>query len=211
MRDDILAGRLRPGQRLMFPDLCTNYSASVGAIREALVSLVAQGLVKAQAHQGYVVTPLSSEDLMGLTSARLAVEPIVLLEAVREGGLDWEGRVVTTHHVMSRTPREAAEDRDHRINDEWAAAHEAFHEALFSGSSNRRLLAIVKSFGEEAALYRRWSVPLETHRDVAAEHQAIMEAALDRNAELAAERLCDHISYTTRLLLEHSREIVAGG
>jgi DNA-binding GntR family transcriptional regulator len=207
MREEILAGRLRPGQRLMFPDLCRDYEASVGAIREALVWLVGQGLVKANAHQGYVVTPLSQDDLLQLTEARLAVEPIVLRDSISKGDIAWESRVVTAHHVMMRTPREDAGNPD-RVSDEWAAVHEAFHSSLFSGSENRRLLAIVDSFGEEAALYRRWTVPLETDRDVAAEHAGILEAAIDRDADLAIERLCAHISYTTHLLLTNSHEIL---
>jgi DNA-binding GntR family transcriptional regulator len=93
----------------------------------------------------------------------------------------------------------------------WAAAHEAFHATLFSGSSNRRMLAIVAGFAEEAALYRRWSVPLEVHRDVKGEHLGIMDAALERDADLAAERLRSHISLTSKLLIEHSHEIVASG
>ena len=47
----------------MFPDLCKRYGASVGVTREALASLAAEGLVLAQPHQGYVVRPLSPEDL----------------------------------------------------------------------------------------------------------------------------------------------------
>ncbi len=206
VRDDIFYGRLHPGERLMFPDLCRQYEASVGAIREALVSLTGQGLVRAQAHRGYIVTPLSQEDLLGLTAARLAIEPIVLREAIRECDIAWEGRVVRTHHVMSRSPRES---HDRRATDEWVLAHENFHTALFSGCSNRRLLAIVASFAEAAALYRHWSMPFEIHRDVAAEHIGIMQAALDRNAPLATKLLCEHIQLTTRLLIEHADEIVA--
>lgn len=206
MRDDILRGRLLPGERLVFPDLCHRYDASVGAIREALVSLVGQGLVKAQAHQGYEVTPLSHDELLGLTEARLWVEPIVLRDAIEKGDLSWEGRVVKTHHVMSRTSRH---EEDGGMNaDEWAVAHEAFHAALFSGSTNRRMLEIINDFAEEAALYRRWSMPFETDRDVAGEHLGIMDAALARDAHLAVERLTAHISLTTRLLIEHSHEIV---
>jgi DNA-binding GntR family transcriptional regulator len=207
MRGDILSGRLAPGERLVFPDLCRRYDASVGAIREALVSLVGQGLVKAQAHQGYEVTPLSHDELLGLTEARLGIEPIVLRDAIQRGDLEWEGRVVNTHHVMSRTPREG--ENGGITGDDWAAAHEAFHAALFSGSTNRRLLDIVKGFAEEAALYRRWSMPYETDRDVAGEHAGIMEAALARDGDLAVERLTAHISVTTHLLIEHSHEIVA--
>lgn len=206
MRDDILHGRLRPGERLMFPDLRRQYEASVGAIREALASLTAQGLVRARAHQGYFVTPLSQNDLLGLTAARVALEPVVLREAIREGDVAWRDRVVTTHDVLSRIPRES---EDLTTADAWAAAHEAFHAALFSGCRNRRLVAIVISFGREAALYRRWSLPLNGDRDVEAEHMCIMRAAVNRDADTAAEHLCEHIRYTARLLIEHAHEFAA--
>jgi len=208
MRDDILAGRLRPGERLMFPEICKSYGASVGAIREALVALVAQGLVKTQAHQGYVVTPLSHDDLLELTAARIAVEPVLLRESLTNGDVEWESRVITTHHVMSRTPR-SDEHEPLRTTEEWESKHEAFHNALFSGSTNKRLLAVVRSLGEEATLYRRWSVSLEAHRDVVGEHQGLLDAAIARDGDLAVERLVAHISFTTRLLLERSDEIVA--
>jgi DNA-binding GntR family transcriptional regulator len=206
LRDDILSGRLRPGERLVFPDLCGRYDASVGAIREALVALVGQGLVKAQPHQGYEVTPLSHDELLGLTQARLWIEPLVLRDAIQNGDLSWEGRVVNTHHIMDRTPRD---DEDDESREAWAAAHAEFHAALFSGSTNRRMLGIVTGFDKEAALYRRWSMPFETHRDVAGEHRGIMEAALARDSDLAVNRLASHISLTTDLLIEHAHEIVA--
>jgi DNA-binding GntR family transcriptional regulator len=209
IREDILSGRLLPGERLVFPELCRRYDASVGAIREALVSLVSRGLVTSKAHQGYEVTVLSHDELLGLTSARLWIEPIILRDSIEHGDLDWEGRVVNTHHVMSRTPLE--EPSGGGRSTAWAAAHEAFHNALLSGSSNRRMLAIAAGFAEEAALYRRWASPLEVHRDVSSEHLGIMEAALERNPDLAAERLRDHISLTTKLLIEHSHEIVVSG
>ncbi len=209
LREDILSGRLLPGERLVFPDLCGRYDASVGAIREALVSLVGRGLVHSKAHQGYEVTTLSHHELRELTEARLWVEPIILRDSIEHGDLDWEGRVVNTHHVMSRTPREEADGGSDSLA--WSVAHEAFHAALFSGSSNRRMLAIVAGFAEEAELYRRWSVPLEVHRDVTKEHLGIMDAALARDADLAVERLCAHISLTTKLLIEHSHEILVAG
>lgn len=196
-----MSGRLLPGERLVFPELCHRYDASVGAIREALVSLVNLGLVTSKAHQGYEVTVLSHDELLDLTAARLWIEPIVLRDSIEHGDLDWEGRVVNTHHIMSRTP---TEDADGGRSAAWATAHEAFHATLFSGSSNRRMLAIVAGFADEAELYRRWSAPLEVHRDVPAEHLGIMDAALARDADLAAERLCAHISLTTKLLLEYS-------
>lgn len=192
----------------MFPVLCKHYEASVGAIREALVALVAQGLVETQAHQGYVVRPVTREDLLELTAARMAVEPIVLRESIRDGDLNWESRVIMTHHVMGRLPRED-EAASNGLSNEWMAAHHAFHGALFSGCTNARLLATVEGFSKQATLYGRWSVPFETDRDMAAEHTALLDAAMDRDADLAVERLLRHIGRTTELQITQAHEIMA--
>jgi DNA-binding GntR family transcriptional regulator len=206
LRDDILNGRYRPGDRLMFPGLCKRYGASVGVTREALASLAAEGLVQTEAHQGYVVRPLSPEDLTELTAARVSLEPIVLRQSIVHGNVGWESRVVAAHHVLMRTPREQ-EDDPLRITNEWAEAHEAFHAALFSGCENNRLLAITQMLATEAALYRRWSPPFESNRDVAAEHAALVEATIERDADKAADLLIAHIAHTAQLLITHSHEI----
>ncbi|MGK5533959.1 GntR family transcriptional regulator, partial [Streptomyces sp. URMC 129] len=51
LRADILGGGLLPGRRLKFPELCARYGTSVGAAREALTRLVAEGFVTTQSHQ----------------------------------------------------------------------------------------------------------------------------------------------------------------
>ena len=89
-----------------------------------------------------------------------------------------------------------------RISDSWAAAHAAFHETLFSGCKNARLRAVAQSLRDEAELYRRWSVPLSDSppRDLAAEHQALADACLARDADLAVAHLTAHINRTTQQL-----------
>src|SRR5580704_10239777 len=77
LRADILAGRLPPGRRLKFPELCALHGVSVGVVREALTRLAEQGLVRSEAHQGFEVVALSLEDLVELTAARIELEGIV--------------------------------------------------------------------------------------------------------------------------------------
>src|SRR5689334_18611244 len=138
LRADILAGRRRPGTRLKFPELCAQFDASVGVIREALTRLEEQGLVHSEAHQGFEVIRLSLEDLNSLTDARVELEGLVLRRAVREGDIAWEGAVVSAHHVLERTAL-LEEAGPSRVSDTWAAAHAAFHETLLSGCANGRL------------------------------------------------------------------------
>ncbi|MGW2651439.1 GntR family transcriptional regulator [Streptomyces sp. NPDC001393] len=202
LRADILSGRLLPGARLKFPALVAQYDVSVSVLREALVRLAEQGLVRSEPHQGFIVTPLSRHTLSELTEARVEVEGLVLRRSVAEGDLTWESRLVAAHHTLERTPYTVEEDPS-RIDDDWAAAHSAFHEALLDGCANRRLVQIALGLRDEAELYRRWSQPLgdEPGRNLAAEHRCILDAALARDPEAAATALCAHVRRTTELLL----------
>lgn len=202
VRADILGGRLPPGTRLKFSELAEQFDASIGVIREALIRLAEQGLVRSEAHQGFVVTPLSPGDLTELTEARVAIEGLVLRNAIAEGDLAWEARVLAAHHILDRTPSVGADD-PLRLSESWAAAHQEFHQALLDGCANRRLCLIAAGLRDEAELYRRWSLPLgdEPDRDVAAEHRAMLHATLARDADAAVAALRDHIEHTTRLLL----------
>jgi DNA-binding GntR family transcriptional regulator len=202
LRADILGGRRTPGERLKFPELCEQHEVSVGVVREALTRLVDQGLVRAQPHQGYLVTPLSHTELGELTVARMEIESLVFRLSVLDGDMSWEGGMVAAHHMLERAPF-AADGNPSQLSEEWAEAHAAFHVALLAGCGNRRLQEMAWKLREEAELYRRWSVSLgqEPTRDIAGEHRGLLDAALARRPELAAERLADHISHTARLLI----------
>ncbi|MYY09229.1 FCD domain-containing protein [Streptomyces sp. SID4919] len=202
LRADILSGRLLPGHRLKFPVFSARYDVSVSVLREALVRLAEQGLVRSEPHQGFLVTPLSREDLTELTEARIELETLVRRRSVTEGDLAWESQLVAAHHTLERTPRTAQGDHD-RVDDCWSAAHTDFHRALLNGCANRRLLHMALGLRDEAGLYRRWSRPLgdEPSRDPAGEHRALLDAALARDPEASAEALCGHVRHTTELLL----------
>ncbi|MFF3585110.1 GntR family transcriptional regulator [Streptomyces mirabilis] len=202
LRADILGGRLEPGQRLKFPELCVHYGTSVGAAREALTKLAAEGFVVTRPRQGYIVRPLSYEDLADLTQARVEVESVVLRLALQGGDMQWEAGVVAARHVLQRTAFRKLDDPDHPT-DEWSAAHTAFHEALLSGCRNHHLLATARALRQEAELYLQWSVSIgdESHRDLASEHGAILDAVVARDAERAVELIRDHIAHSAQLLI----------
>ncbi|MDT3445807.1 MULTISPECIES: GntR family transcriptional regulator [unclassified Pseudofrankia] len=200
LRADILAGRLPPGAKLPFADLCTRYSTSVGVVRESLSRLSAQGLVVSEPQIGFRVTPLTHTDLLALTEARIFVEGHVIRLSIQNGDVEWEAALVAAHHTLERTSQTVPED-PHRLSEEWAAAHARFHAVALQACPNRRLLDIAESLRASAELYRRWSVPLgASTRDVPAEHRRILAAALAGEAEEAAAALCDHIARTTQLL-----------
>lgn len=200
LRSDIFTGRLAPGHRLKFPELSEAYGTSVGPVREALTRLTAERLVALQPHLGYTVTALSVAELTELTTARVDIEGLAFRRAMEHGDDVWESEVVATHHLLALREREVP---THGRGDTWFLAHEAFHAALLAGCGNRRLIEIARNLRAETEIYRRWAAPLlvEEARDPGAEHRALADAAVRRDADGGVELLREHIAFTTQMLL----------
>jgi DNA-binding GntR family transcriptional regulator len=203
LRADILAGRHAPGQRLRYTELSERYDTSMGVLREGMLRLAEQGLVKGEPQQGFQVVELSGPDLRDLTDARCELESLTLRHAIADGDVEWESRLIASHHLLSRANQLDVDDPE-RLSDQWVAAHAEFHRTLLDGCANQRLKDIAGSLRNAAELYRRWSVPLgqDSNRDIPGEHAAILAAALDRDADQAVLHLRRHIEYTTNVLLD---------
>lgn len=206
VREAILAGRLEPGSRLTFPDLCKTYDVSVGVLREALTHLVDRGVVHATTNLGFRVMDLSDSNFAGLAAVRAAAEPRFLRQAVLNATMQWEADVVASHHLLTRTP---LRDADGRLSSGWLEAHEAFHVALVSGADNYRMIDISARLRDEADLYARWWLsPDQLERmeePMAAEHAELVEAVLARNAGLGESLLEKHITDGALLIAESQR------
>jgi DNA-binding GntR family transcriptional regulator len=203
IRADILACRLAPGVKLGIANLCKELGGvSLGAVREALSRLAADGLVVSEPQRGFTVAPVSASDLEELTMARIEVEGWCLRAAIAKGGVRWEAGIEAAFRTLARTPYFAQEDSD-RLSDAWVASHAAFHEALVAAAGNSWLLRFREQLYRQSERYRRLSVPVNPQRrDVEAEHRHIMEAALSRDADRAAEAMSVHLRLTTRILLD---------
>jgi DNA-binding GntR family transcriptional regulator len=162
LRADILAGRIPPGQRLRYTELVERYSTSMGVLREGMLRLAEQGLVRGEPQQGFQVTPLSEDDLRELTETRRELETLTLRLAIEDGTVDWESRLIAAHHRLSRTPQLDPEDHD-RLSDAWVTAHAEFHTALLDGCSNQRLKNITAALNAFAITFEGRIVPSNTN------------------------------------------------
>lgn len=202
IKADILGGRVEPGTALPFARLKDDYGASMGVLREALMRLTAEGLTVNQPQFGFKVISLSLTDLADLTETRCTIEGMVLTDAITNGDLEWETRVLSAHHRMERTQKFESGDGP-AVTAAWAQAHQEFHEALLSGARSQRMQTIASNLRAAAEVYRQWSIPFEVvKRDVSAEHREIMELALARKADEAAAALVRHLSATRDLILK---------
>ena len=73
LRDEVLAGRLQPGQAFTVKEIADQYGVSATPVREALVDLSAQGLLDAVQHRGFEVHAYSLDDYRGMIEARSLV------------------------------------------------------------------------------------------------------------------------------------------
>ncbi|MFE9765196.1 GntR family transcriptional regulator [Streptomyces sp. NPDC005808] len=73
LRDEVLAGRLQPGQAFTVKEIAEQYGVSATPVREALVDLSAQGLLEADQHRGFRVHEYSPADYRGMIEARSLV------------------------------------------------------------------------------------------------------------------------------------------
>jgi DNA-binding GntR family transcriptional regulator len=209
LRADLLSCRLRPGQRLNIGDLSQALSVSLGAVREALSRLTSEGLVVAEPQRGFTVAAISASDLVDLTHVRIDIEVQCLRRAIAVGGIDWETRLVASHHQLSRTAPAAADDPS-RVADEWAHLHATFHEALVTACDSPWLLRLRRTLFDHSERYRRLSLPLAKHpRRVDQEHAKLVEAALARKPDVAAAVMTAHLNATTDTLLR--KAIVPNG
>ncbi|GHJ40009.1 GntR family transcriptional regulator [Streptomyces sp. TS71-3] len=115
LRDEVLAGRLFPGQEFTVKEIAEQYGVSATPVREALVDLSAQGLLDAVQHRGFRVHEYSFSDYRGMIEARDLVADGIFSDLARHGSL----------YGPVPTDRPARADRTDRTGGAEAAAEPA--------------------------------------------------------------------------------------
>lgn len=206
LRNLILQSKFAPSEKLRIEKLCKTLEASSGAVREALSRLTAEGLVVAEPQKGFVVSPISRKDLIDLTEVRVSVENQCLAASIEHGDGEWEGRVLSLGHQLTVLAGAATRPGTEEAS-KWHRLHEQFHNELVSACPNSWWLNVRQQLYLQSERYRRLSGPTDLDpqenidRDIEAEHNAIAEATIARDATTACQRLTEHLEYTTKILL----------
>ncbi|MEM7021110.1 MAG: FCD domain-containing protein [Pseudomonadota bacterium] len=201
LRADILNAELLPGEKLRVDFVCDRYRAGSSPVREALSRLSANGLVQRKEQRGFYVAPVSTADLEELTKTRCWLEGTALRESIATGQEPWEDALVLAFHRLYRVPRSLGDDA-FRTNPEWERRHEDFHDSLIGACGSRWLLQFCTQLREQAYRYRQIAAATAyPNRDERGEHEAILNAAIDRDADTAEQLLNDHYRRTTDIIL----------
>lgn len=206
LRARILAGVYAPDEKLKVRDLAAEFSFSPGSVREALSRLVPEQLVVSREQRGFVVAPLSIDDLEELTDLRCAIEAIALRRSLERGDVNWEAGVLAAAHRLrgttKRPPTVNAES-----DSEWQINHALFHAALVGACGSRRLLMLHRQLFEQSERYRSLSAPIKPDRDVDQEHHELVDYALARDADGLVKVIEQHFRCTTNLIIQSLEEM----
>lgn len=187
LRRLIVAGDLRPGQRINQEDLAERIGLSVAPIREALRALEQEGQVTYLPRRGYFVTELRIEDLREIYGLRQMLETRAVLEALPT--LDDD--------ALERIRRAAADCVDAAETGDVAAelaANRRFHFGMFESPVQPHTMRVIRTLWDSTEAYRAlyYNSHDERVRSVHA-HDRILEAVEVRDpdrliAELDAHR-----------------------
>jgi DNA-binding GntR family transcriptional regulator len=206
LRDDIVEGRLPPGEKLRVEHLKSRYGVGAGTLREAITRLVSDALVQAEGQRGFRVAPVTLQDLAELTDLRVHIEIDALRRSVRQGDARWRAELEAAWCALSAVEQPLTPANRRR----WEALNTRFHEALIAAGTTAwtdRVLRLLARHGER---YRSYAIALpHTARDVHAEHQQIVEHALAGREARAALALEVHIRATAEQLLAAHRQGLA--
>lgn len=200
LRTDILAGDLRPREKLRVQQLAIRYEVGATAIREALSRLVTESLVTSEDQRGFNVADVSPQELLDLTRTRIWVEQTALKASIVQGDLEWETSVLASLHRLSRM---APSRTSAAAALAWRQAHRQFHFSLIQGCGSPWTMKLCAMLYDQTERYRNLSakVPDGAQRDVMKEHREIADAALARDSAAACSLLAGHFEHTTKLIL----------
>jgi DNA-binding GntR family transcriptional regulator len=187
IRSMVIEGEIPPGARLGQVELAEQLGVSRTPVREALRRLTGEGLAEFVPNRGFRAASPSIDDVLRRLEVRALVEPgIARLAATRRTDADLE----RLHETIER--EDAADTR--------IAAHDAsrdFHIVLARASGNRELVSVLEAMwiveiGRRLLAARATSADWRAF-DVA-EHRAIATAVADRDGELAAQLMAEHVA-----------------
>lgn len=202
LAERILAGEMRPGDRIKQDELASELNISRIPIRDALRILETRGLVSLKANYGARVASLSIRDMEISYQIREQLEPMLLAESLPN--------LTTADFDEMQGIKERMEVSSDV--DEFLPLNRQFHWTAFRGHQAPLLAQIVERLWDTTQSYRRTYARLalqdaERRQIMRAERDLLFGAIKRRELDLAPRILGMHIRRTHMGLLQFSREM----
>ena len=186
IKRSILAGELKPGEKVNVSQLAEKYNISRTPLREALRQLQIEGLL-VQDHLGLSVVKLEESDFNDLYECRLMLEPTItglILKTITDKELE-EIKIILVD------AERAFEEGNHL---QLLELNAQFHDRLLEASPNKRALHLLQQVRSFLLLYRANILKNNEHnREILKEHRQILNALIARDEESVIRNVKIHL------------------
>ncbi|MCM3089894.1 MULTISPECIES: GntR family transcriptional regulator [unclassified Cytobacillus] len=186
IKRSILAGELKPGEKVNVSQLAEKYNISRTPLREALRQLQIEGLL-VQDHLGLSVVKLEESDFNDLYECRLMLEPTItrlILKTITDKELE-------EIKIILLDAERAFEEGNHL---QLLELNAQFHDRLLEASPNKRALHLLQQVRSFLLLYRANILKNNEHnREILKEHRQILNALIARDEESVIQNVKVHL------------------
>lgn len=197
IKEAILKGVLRPGDKLVETSLTESLGVSRTPLREAFRELAAEGYITVVPHKGAYVSSLSEEDVLDLYAITSVLEGLATRLAAQN---------IRTEQDRERLRSLYNELKDQNIQgnvDAYWAANGKFHEFIAEASGNARLIDLIKNLRRQILKTRVISMRYpERLENSMAEHEEILCAVLAGEGDRAERLVIAHLEKQREFVLD---------
>ena len=201
LRQAILKGELKPGERLMEIQLANKLGVSRTPVREAIRKLELEGLVLMIPRKGAEVAEITRQDMEDVLEVRTALEELAVKDACDH---ITDAQLSELKKASNEFKKVLLEGKDLVT---CADADMHFHNVILSATNNRRLIQMLNNLSEQMYRYRMEYLKDErTHKTLIDEHDAIRRALKKHDKTKAGAAIRVHIDNQKRSILESLTE-----
>lgn len=199
LRQAILTGELKPGERLMEIHLANRLGVSRTPIREAIRKLELEGLVTMIPRRGAEVAQITEKSMNDVLEVRRALDALCVelaCDRITEEGLENLRKACNGFEQAVKT-------RDIR---KIAQADVALHDIIVEATGNQRLIQLVHNLSEQMYRYRfEYIKDFSQHERLVEEHRIIYESIVKKEKETASRAAKLHIDNQEKAIIRQIR------
>ncbi len=197
VRDAIVEGRLKPGERIRERELVGSLGISRSPLREAIRVLEAEGLITTTPHRGARVSELSADDLRETTDVRVMLETYaarLACKTLSDAALEAMAERIERARRRGRGRKASAE-----LNDSMG-----FHDVFVAACGNRKLIDLYEIVKRHLRRYQLLSFSrLGRAQRATAEHAEILKAFRARDVAAVEQLLTKHLAGAAQEIASH--------
>jgi DNA-binding GntR family transcriptional regulator len=203
IRDAIMSGALKPGEKVAEPELAARFGISRTPIREAFRQLESEGYLTVIPRKGALVASFSAKDVEEF----YAIKSILEGYAARKACSRLSSREISKLEGINDKLREIAAEGDVR---HFFRVHNNFHDMFIRGAGNEKLHDMIAALLKKFQRLRLASLSKPGRMLISVEeHEKIIEAFRSRDAVLAEMLVQKNAEYGGKVLIEEERSAAA--